>query len=541
MPLKFHVRDVARLKEILTVFSEEGFHFLLVSGSITHYLPLVHRIKKKEEVSDLPVRLRKALERLGPTFVKLGQMLSMRPDFIPAEYALELRKLQDDVTPISYGEVKKVVESELKKKIPEVFNSFSKQPIAAASLAQVHSAFLKNGKRVAIKVQRPNARAQLETDIEIMYALARIAEKHELFSAYRPLALVEEFEEWTKKELQFEVEARHYAAFAAMFANDPLVIFPAPNWELTTDKVLVMDFIDGEPIGEKKSKALALKIFEVFFVMVFEHGFYHADMHPGNILLVKNKLAILDVGMSGTLSKKLRVNLQKWMMHVLEGRYDYAADDLLEVCSTNQHSNVSGFKKEVIKIITDSYHPVLEQSDARNSFFHLVEAAIKNNIHPSEELILFIRSGSYVERIAVELWPTLNMRLDVLPFLKNQSLKQTRKVAKQTMIEYGGIAQELPDMIKLINRKISDGLTLNVEHKELVTFESVLDRVGVNIAFGLVISALLIGGSITLSYSTQIFGMSIISFVLFSVAFILLIWMLYRICGAKEIWEKLLR
>src|SRR3989338_5885926 len=209
------VRDIKRFNEILLVLFEEGFDFLLSKIKLKHYIPITKRLglKKKEELKP-EVMLRRTLERLGPTFIKFGQLLSVRPDLIPKEYSKELEKLQDSVEPFSFNDVRAAIEMDFGKKIEQLFLSFEKKPIASASISQVHNAVLKTGEKVAVKVQRPDVKRIMETDIEIMFYFAKLLDRHiEKVRKFDPARIVDEFREWTEKEIDFRLEARNAKRF----------------------------------------------------------------------------------------------------------------------------------------------------------------------------------------------------------------------------------------------------------------------------------------------------------------------------------------
>ena len=243
------VRDIKRLNQILVVLFEEGFDFLLTKINLRHYIPLTKRLKsklKKSEDIKTEVRLRRTLERLGPTFIKFGQVLSVRPDLVPKEFAKELEKLQDKVPEFSFNEAKAIIEKEFGKGIEQLFLHFEKKPIASASISQVHKASLKNGEKVAVKVQRPDVKHIMETDIEIMLYFAKLLEKQvEKIRMFNPIRIVNEFKEWTEKELDFRLEARNAKRFEQNFKKSKTVHIPKVYDELTSEKVLTLEFIDG--------------------------------------------------------------------------------------------------------------------------------------------------------------------------------------------------------------------------------------------------------------------------------------------------------
>jgi ubiquinone biosynthesis protein len=306
------VRDINRLRELITVLFEEGFDFLIAKLRLKHNVPVTKQVKARiEKKKNFPIekRLRLTLERLGPTFIKFGQVLSVRPDLIPKSYIKELENLQDKVPPFPCAIAKQQIKKELGKDINDIFSTFEKKPIASASISQVHKATLKNNKKVAVKIQRPDVRKIMETDIEIMFYVAKLLEKHiPKIKKYHPIQVIEEFSKWTKKELDFKREAINAKRFARNFSTSKTVKIPEIYDEFTTDKLMVMEFIDGielHNIKQIKSKKINLKPliengFDAILTQVFIHGFFHADPHPGNLIITNDKkIAFVDFGIVG--------------------------------------------------------------------------------------------------------------------------------------------------------------------------------------------------------------------------------------------------
>ena len=298
---------------------DEGFDFVLEKINLKKHAPIAERIKsklKKPEKTRNEIRLRRVLEKLGPTFIKFGQVLSVRPDLIPKEYCKELEKLQDDVPPMPWIEVRRIVEKEFGMPIDRIFRKFETNPIASASISQVHKAVLKNNDIVAVKVQRPNAKKTMETDIDIMIYIASLLEKGmENIRKYKPVKVVEEFRTWTEKELDFRLEARNAKKFYENFRNSRHVKIPKVYSEFTTDKVLTLEYIDGIELNDferirknnvnfKRMIGIGL---EALLEQVFVHGIFHADPHPGNILIVDNDMvAFVDFGIVGFFDERLK-------------------------------------------------------------------------------------------------------------------------------------------------------------------------------------------------------------------------------------------
>ncbi len=319
-----HYRHFGRYGEIISVLVKYGYGDLLSRLNIERYVSAgkrILRMKQHAYVEELSKwdRIRMVFEELGPTFIKLGQFASNRPDILPPDLITSLEKLQDSVPSFSEQEAIKIVESELKKSVWELFKEFSEKPFASASMAQVHRAVLKDGTDVAVKVQRPRISEAVNTDLEIMYHLATLVTKHyQNLEALNPIQLVDEFAGAISKELDFSIEANHIDHFAHNFRDDPLIYIPKVYHEFTSKKVITTEYIRGIKITNVKEltdagldpKEIASRGASIVLKQIFTHGFFHADPHPGNILVTPgNIICFLDLGMTGILTPTSRERL----------------------------------------------------------------------------------------------------------------------------------------------------------------------------------------------------------------------------------------
>jgi len=334
------VRHFQRYRQIAQVFMRHGFGELVDLLELQPYLSLPWRLLRRERPAAPPLgapqRLRLALEELGPTFVKLGQVLSTRPDLLPPIYVAELVKLQDSVPPAEWELIKAQIEVELGAPLEELFAAFEPVPIAAASLAQVHAATLPDGTQVVVKVQRPNIQMTIETDLEILFDLAR------LFQARTPLGdiynlpeIVEEFATTLRAELDFYREGSNADRFRANFADEPYLCIPQVYWDFTTHRVLVLERISGIKIDDLEALdaaghdrcQIALHIARMVIKEVLEDGFFHADPHPGNFVIMPGEvIGAMDFGMVGHLSHRTRTDLIRLylsLIHISEPTRPY--------------------------------------------------------------------------------------------------------------------------------------------------------------------------------------------------------------------------
>jgi len=308
-----------RYRQIVEVLVKYGFGEILGRMNLSARLRIGRR-KLFEKTSDLASksyaeRIRLALEELGPTFIKLGQVLSTRPFLIPVELVIELAKLQDEVAPFEFDRAKKIIETEYERPLDEVFQTFETKPVASASLSQVHIAILKDGRKVAVKVQRPNVRQIMNVDMEILRELAVLAEKYiPEVERFEPISQIDELAKVSRRECDFMFEARNMEIFGINFRENDTVVIPAVHWEYTTSKVLVCEYIDGmkvSAIDQLKQAGLDLEVvsrngLRIVMQMIFEDKFFHADPHPGNIFVKDDgRIVLLDFGMVGQVSESI--------------------------------------------------------------------------------------------------------------------------------------------------------------------------------------------------------------------------------------------
>jgi ubiquinone biosynthesis protein len=304
---------------------------------------------------------RETLEKLGSTFIKFGQFLSIRPDLIPAEVCNEFRSLQDKVPTFPFDQVREILDTEFKAKHTEVFSEFDEVSVASASVSQVHRARLLSGEEVAVKVQRPGIREEMEADTIIMAFLANLVERFvPRLRKNRPRMLVEEFSKWTERELDFHQEAKNAAHFHFHFKDDIGVKFPEVYLELTTEKILVMEFIKGTNLLEAQEEAMdkqavVRRIAETMLKQIFKDGFFHGDPHPGNIFLLKrDAIAYLDFGIVGYLTKELREWSFDCLFGMAEGDINRVIESFIELCNVNEEEvDVQAYRRRIHEVLGD--------------------------------------------------------------------------------------------------------------------------------------------------------------------------------------------
>jgi ubiquinone biosynthesis protein len=439
---------------------------------------------------DLPARVREALERLGPTFVKLGQILSVRPDILPPPYLAEFEKLRSKVPPFSYGEVRQIVAAELKRPLESVFREFEPTPLAAASIAQVHCAVLPTGEKVAVKVQRPGVRRQMREDIRIVRWLARRVER--LVPSARPLrpiALVNEFADWTMKELDFRVEAEHADHFRHNFANDPSAYVPRIYWDLTSARLLTMEFTQGAHIDNPEEMAqfgidrmeLARHAVQALFKEVFLHGFFHGDPHPGNFVALRgNTICYYDFGIVGHLTSDLRRELTSFFLALTRGDIEASVAHLAHLATPLDGADPERFERDLLDLV-GAWHYSRRISLARTFLNVLRTGAARGMAFPSA-LALLGKALMTVETVGYTLYPEFSLDEEFRPFVgemvkQSLSLDRVRAAVESNVLDYAHAIQEIPRRYARILDQLALGrVSIQLDRSELDALRSELNR-----------------------------------------------------------------
>jgi ubiquinone biosynthesis protein len=510
-------RNIKRYKQILTVFAKYGFTDILETLNIEKYLPFGQKILAQgKRPSDEPHNrwqsITAMLEELGPSFVKLGQILSDRPDILPKEFIAELEKLHDSVKPFDEKESQKIVEEELGAPITDLFKEFDIKPVNSASMAQVHKAILKTGEEVAIKVQRPDIKDLIETDIEIMFHFAGLMERYlPSMDFIDPVGIVEGFERSIKKELNFNLEATHFENMRSNFKSDDRAYIPLIYRELTTEKVLTIEFIHGIKISHidtLKDKGydphlLADYGAQLVLTQIFDHGYFHADPHPGNILVLeKNVLCFLDLGMVGILTEKQKHQLGSIIIG-MANKDSQAITKSLMYFSENPHMiDTDKLEREVLELVEEYYPLSLERIDIQKLLFALKEIIFNHKLKVAPEFYILLKALISIEGIGRKLNPDFNLAKHIEPFAKKMFLKRfsPEAIAKSMYLSLSDLTlllRDLPTEVRTILHILKTGKgQLSFEHRGLTPMLKAHQRITNRIVLAIVLSALIIGSSL---------------------------------------------
>ena len=545
-------RHLNRYHRILRVLFKYGFDDLVDRLHIDQYLEsglrMINR-KPREQIARLsrPERLRLVFEELGPTFIKLGQLLSTRPDFIPPDYLDELAKLQDKIPPFSYAEVCTIFEEEMGKSPEQVYRYFDSTPLAAASIGQVHRAVLDGGEEVVVKVQRPQIENIIAVDLEILAHIAELMERYlEEVQGHRPSSIVHEFARSLSREIDFSIELTNIQRFRLQFEHNETVHVPLVYPQLSTERLLVMEYIDGikcSDIGKLSANDADLPLLAergavLVMEQIFVHGFFHADPHPGNIfILPDNVVCFIDFGQMGRLSIKDREDFTDLVLSLVGGDERKVTRRLLRV--TVQHGEIdqailAGDLGDMMDMYL--YRPLgeLEAGKILQDILNLVSRH-KLTIKPG--LYLMMKALATVEGVGLVLDPHLQLINLAKPFMRKIQygrLQPDRVMDEMshTATSYFHFFREMPEEVLAISRQLRSGkIKMELEHRGVQSLGVALDRVSNRIAFAIVLAALIIGSSLIVlsGIPPHWNGIPIIGLVGFLVAGVMGFWLLLSI------------
>jgi len=510
-------RHIQRYRHILSVLFRYGFGDLVDTLKIEQYieigLQMISR-KRREKIEKLSraERVRIALEELGPTFIKMGQILSTRPDLLPVEFIRELPKLQDKVPAFPFEDVKGIIEKELRMPLDEVLPRFDRKPLAAASIGQVHRARMADGEEVVVKVQRPGIHRTIEVDLEIMLHLATLMERHlEGWIIRRPTMIVDEFARTLEKELDYSFEAINMERFAVQFAGEPTVYIPKVYKDLSTSRILTMEYVSGikaseieklEEEGLDRSKIAKLGL-DLFMKQVFVHGFFHADPHPGNIFVLPgNVICFLDLGMVGRIGRKNREGFADLVMNIARRDGARVTEALLMLAISDEEPDRRSLERDVTELIDRHFYGPLKELQIGKLLHQFLDLTSRHRLSIPPDLFLMIKALGTVEGVGRALDPELDIIKQAAPFVRHVQLDRLnpRRIAGD-IIDSGSelmhLLKDIPGEIRKILRQAREGkIKIEFEHRGLDPMFSTLDRISNRIAFAIVLASLVIGSSL---------------------------------------------
>ena len=544
------VRQLGRISEIAQVAAKHGFGYFFETR-----VPGVTRTRRQQELesavdgSTRGQRLRLMFDELGPTFVKFGQLLSTRPDVVPPDIVFELQALQDQVTQFPYEDVERVMREELGLGVDQLFLEFEEEPVAAASIGQVHRAVLPNGRRVAVKVQRPDAPATIEADLELLYQVARIVrERVKALQFIDTVGLVDEFARTIRQELDYRMEARNAEQFHRRFAGHPHVKIPRVYWSYSRSKVLTLEYLDGVHLRDldvsaytdEERRRLAYLIAEAWMTMIFRHGFFHADPHPSNILVLEasEQIGLVDFGMAGKLSDDDMSKLTGLFIDAVNERIDALPRRLAALGVRYPREQETEFVQELRDIYYRYYGASLSEIDPIQVIREAFALIYRMHLQLPTRFVMLDRAIATLGSVGMELYPDFNVFDVAKPYARELMLERftPQRVARRAQAEarnYARMLHALPYQVYDTLEQARDGqIEIGFRHEGLEGLSHQMDRVVNRLVVALVAGTGVIGSSLIGIFAEegpQIWGLHFLSVIGFSLSALLGIWLVWGV------------
>jgi len=509
-----NLQDLNRLRQIATIAARHGFADMLDRAGVFR---LIGRREPVEQAPDTRAastarRFRRMLEDLGPTFVKLGQVLSTRADLLPGEFVSELRLLQDSVTPIPLDVVRAQIQAGLGRSPEEAFARIEHEPLAAASIAQVHRATTLEGEPVVVKVQRPGIQTQMASDLQVLRALAKLLEAVvEETGIYSPVGIVEEFDRAIREELDFVHEAENVRAFQETHRERQGIRIPRVYDELSTGTVLTLEYFDGvrlleAQLGAERRQELARTVLDTAFRQLFEDGLFHADPHPGNFLLLPDgNIGLIDFGLVGRLTRQMREQLVILIVAVALKDSDSVARLLYRIGAPDARPNIAAFRNDIDTLLGRHLPRTLGEVNARHLLGDLLDLAVKYRVRVPREYALLSRASISMEGILRQLSPELDILGVALPYAK-ELLRDRYDVSDiqggllRALLRFQGLAADLPTQLSQILLDLETGrFSVHVRSSEVEKVNTSLRSAAVITFLGLCACGFIVGAFISFS------------------------------------------
>jgi ubiquinone biosynthesis protein len=541
-------RSLGRISEIAQVAVRHGFGYFFETHKLTDLLPWPRApipIDGQATPTARGQHLREMLDELGPTFVKFGQLLSTRPDIVPPDIISELRALQDDVTPFPFAEVERVVREELELPIEKLFLEFEERPMAAASIGQVHQAVLPNGRRVAVKVQRPDAPRQIEADLALLYQAARIArERVRALDFIDARELVDEFARSIRHELDYRQEGRNAQSFHRDFAGHPHVRIPRVYWSYTRQRVLTLELLEGPQLADlehdgytlDERRRLAYLMTEAWMTMIFRHGFFHGDPHPANILVLgPERIGLVDFGQAGKLTDDDMSKLTGLFIDAAEENVDALARRLADLGVRYDRDREPQLTADIRELYYRYYGARLAEIDPLQVIREAFGLIYAHNLKLPTRFVLLDKAIATLGSVGVELYPDFNVFEVAKPYARDLMLRRytPRRMIARARKETRALAQivrDAPYQIHDVLEELRDGkIEVGFVHKGLDEFMHKLDVAFNRLVVSLIVAGGLIGSSLIGIFAEEgphLLGLHVISLIGFVVSGLLGLWLM---------------
>ncbi|ADR35302.1 ABC-1 domain-containing protein (plasmid) [Sulfuricurvum kujiense DSM 16994] len=535
-----NLRQIERVKNIVTILIRNGFYDIVKSSGLDKYSETVNlKVNSIDPIDNRSKRIRITVEELGSTFIKMAQILSTRPDLIPVELAEEFSKLQDQVTPLPFDQIKVRFFEEFGKEVDEIFDG-ELTLIASASLGQVYTGCLYTGEKVAVKVLKPNIEESIRLDLNVLRYFANVLQNRlQSYGIQSPEKIVDEFEKAILKELNYEIEALNLNRFSGNFQGNEHIAVPKLYKEYSSKHVLTMEFIEGAKVTDLETlrstgndpKDVAKKGFYLYCEQIFNHLFFHADPHPGNIFVLSNgKIVFVDFGMMGNISKNDRKNFMEMIYYIVNKQEEKAAHYILKLSRIeNDHLDEKAFTRDMSEVIRTHFYASLQDLKLKTFINETLALMRKYSVYFHENNYLLVKGLITIEGIGKTLDPDFNAAETIRPFItryykENMSLSFLLTKVSELPKEIVNFLTDFPQDIRTIMDRIKEGkITIELEHSGLAAMEESLEKSANRLSIAIIIASILIGSALLLLAHTPplLFGIPIFGLAGFLVAIIM--------------------
>jgi ubiquinone biosynthesis protein len=541
---------LGRFKDIVVTIFRYGFDDVVERLDLPGKV-LFDKIRKIDREMTTWERIRRMLDDLGPTYIKFGQIMSLRPDLIPHPLIVELRKLQDEVAPVDFHAIKQMVEKNLQRPITEVFTVFDEKPLAAASLAQVHRAVLRDGgQEVAVKVQRPRVRQVIQTDLYLLELIAgRLYERMEAAQIYDLPNLVQEVKKTLIRELDFTRESRHMKICRSNLAESRQIYIPQVFESYSTEQIITMELVHGTkmkdlaPDHHTDREILAKEGLRLTIKQILEDGFFHADPHPGNLLILEdNVLCLLDWGMVGRLTRRTRYELIDLINAVVDKDSERILGIFIALTQVDGNIMHRRMEREILDIL-DIYHSVpIQELNLGQLLLDISNMLRENRLRVPADLAIMIKALLTAEGTARQLYPELNVVEEAKPYVKKMAIERWKPLVlwqdlRRSIYNFVSLQRQLPLRLSQIIEKIDRGeLNIRFQHENLGGIRSTLENITNRLTFGIIIAALIVASSmiITTGVEPLLFGFPALGIIGYLVSGVLGLWLVFNIIRSRK-------
>ncbi|CAN5802420.1 AarF/UbiB family protein [soil metagenome] len=534
MGLSLKPKHLARYSDLARLLIKYGRRDLIEDAGLEGAIPKDERPgTEPAQATPEAAELASDLEQLGPTYIKLGQLLSTRADILPMAYMEALTRLQDKVEPFAGSEAERIIEEELGVRISRLFDSFDREPLAAASLGQVHRATLRDGRAVAVKVQRPGIRASILDDLSAFSEVAAfIDERTEFGRRYGMTGMLDEFRSSLLRELDYNREAQNLAVFRRNMSEYERILVPEPIMDYTTSRVLTMEFVEGVKVTslsplrriEIDGEVLGDTLFEAYLKQILVDGIFHADPHPGNVFVTHDdRIALIDLGMVGYIAEEMQLKLLKLLISISEGKGEDAADVAAAMGHRLDDFDRRQYTREVSQLVTMHKDSTMGQIDVGRVVVEITRISGENGVRQPAELTLLGKTLLNLDRVALTLAPNFDVNDAIRR--KASSLMQRRMIrqlsptqALSAALEMNEFVQELPSRLnRMLDRVADNQLRIKIDAIDETELITGLQKIANRITTGLILAALIVGAAMLMRIDSayRVFGYPLLAMLLF--------------------------